>query len=130
MNPMTIHKDYLTTNFSLTTKITLTIKNSSLGVLDRTLCDKVCQWLASGQCFSPGTSVSSSNKTDCHDIAEILLKETLNTINYLPQQPKGFISIEQCLCIAFNIIWNTISQVPLSQTVSENILIIFFFFFK
>ena len=37
------HKDYLTTNSNLTTKITLTIKNSSLGVLDTTLCDKVCQ---------------------------------------------------------------------------------------
>ena len=37
------HKDYLTTNFNLTTKITLTIKNSSLGVLDTTLCDTVCQ---------------------------------------------------------------------------------------
>jgi hypothetical protein len=37
------HKDYLTTNFNLTTKITLTIKNSPLGVLDTTLCDKVCQ---------------------------------------------------------------------------------------
>jgi hypothetical protein len=30
------HKDYLTTNFNLTTKITLTIKNSLLGVLDTT----------------------------------------------------------------------------------------------
>jgi hypothetical protein len=37
------HKDYLTTNFNLTTKITLTIKNSPLGVLDTTLCDEVCQ---------------------------------------------------------------------------------------
>ena len=37
------HKDYLTTNCNLTTKTTLTIKNSSLGVLDTTLCDKVCQ---------------------------------------------------------------------------------------
>jgi hypothetical protein len=37
------HKDYLTTNFNLTTKTTLTIKNSSLGVLDTTICDKVCQ---------------------------------------------------------------------------------------
>ena len=37
------HKNYLTANFNLTTKITLTIKNSSLGVLDTTLCDKVCQ---------------------------------------------------------------------------------------
>jgi hypothetical protein len=31
------------------------------GVLDTTLCDKVCQWLAAGHWFSP---VSSTNKTD------------------------------------------------------------------
>jgi hypothetical protein len=30
--------------------------------------------------FSPGTPVSSTNKTDRHDIAEILLKVALNTI--------------------------------------------------
>ena len=29
--------------------------------------------------FSPGTLVSSTNKTDCHDITEILLKVVLNT---------------------------------------------------
>jgi hypothetical protein len=28
-----------------------------------------------------GTPVSSTNKTDCHDIADILLKVVLNTIN-------------------------------------------------
>ena len=33
-----------------------------------------------GQWFSPGTLVSSTNKTDGHDIIEILLKVTLNTI--------------------------------------------------
>ena len=47
------------------------------GVLD-TLCDKACQWLATGWWFSP---VSSINKTDHHDITEILLKVVLNTIN-------------------------------------------------
>jgi hypothetical protein len=58
--------------------------------------------LAAGQWFSP---VSSTNKADCHDITEILLKGALNTINYLPQQPSFiFIFIEQCLCIALNII--------------------------
>ena len=31
-------------------------------------------------CFFPGTPVSSTNKTDRHDITEILLKVTLNTI--------------------------------------------------
>ena len=50
------------------------------GVLDTTLCNKVCQWLAVGQWFSLGTPISS-NKTDHHDIAEILLKMALNTIN-------------------------------------------------
>ena len=51
------------------------------GVLDKTLCDKVCQWLTTGQWFSPGFLLSSTNKTDCHDITEILLKVALNTIN-------------------------------------------------
>ena len=45
------------------------------------LCDKTCQWFATGQWFSPGTLVSSTNKTDHHDITEILLKVTLNTIS-------------------------------------------------
>jgi hypothetical protein len=53
---------------------------SRRGALNTTLCDKVCQWLTTGQWFSPGTSVSSTNKTDRHDITEILLKVTLNTI--------------------------------------------------
>ena len=33
------------------------------------LCDKVCQWLATGQWFSPGLPVSSTTKTDRHDIS-------------------------------------------------------------
>jgi hypothetical protein len=37
--------------------------------------------LAAGRWFSPGTPVSSTNKTDRHDITEILLKVALNTIN-------------------------------------------------
>ena len=47
------------------------------GVINTTLCHKVCQSLEAGQWFSP---VSSINKTDCHDITEILLKVALNTI--------------------------------------------------
>ena len=34
------------------------------GILNTTLCDKVCQWLATGRWLSP---VSSTNKTDLHD---------------------------------------------------------------
>ena len=45
------------------------------------LCDKVCQWLVADQWFSLGTQVvSSTNKTDCYDMTEILLKMALNTI--------------------------------------------------
>jgi hypothetical protein len=51
------------------------------GVLDTTLCDEVCRCLVAGQWFSPGTRVSSTNKTDRHDIAEILLKVPSKTIN-------------------------------------------------
>ena len=40
------------------------------GVLDTTLCDKVCQWLATDLWFSTATPVSSTNITDCHDIIE------------------------------------------------------------
>ena len=49
------------------------------GVLNTTLCDKVCQRLVAGRWFSPGTPVSSTNKTDHNDINEILLKVALNT---------------------------------------------------
>ena len=36
--------------------------------------------IMAGQWFSSGTLVSSTNKTDSQDIAEILLKMALNTI--------------------------------------------------
>jgi hypothetical protein len=49
------------------------------GVLDTTLCDKVCKWLATGRWLSSGTPASSTNKTDRHDITAILLKVTVNT---------------------------------------------------
>ena len=57
------------------------------------LFSSICQRLAAGsvvfsfvsdlrqdQWFSPGTPIFSTNKTDRHDIAEILLKVALNTI--------------------------------------------------
>jgi hypothetical protein len=52
----------------------------SIWARSTTLCDKVCQWLATGRWFSPGRPVSSTNKTDHHDLAEILLKVELNSI--------------------------------------------------
>ena len=44
-----------------------------------------------GQWFSPGIPVSSTNKTACHYINEILLKVVLNAIN----QPKLTILFDQ-----------------------------------
>jgi len=39
---------------------------------------------------SPGTLVSSTNKTDIHDITEILLKMALSTLSQLNQPGKYF----------------------------------------
>ena len=77
------------------------------GVLDTTLCDKVCQRLATRRWFSPGTPVSS-NKTDRHDITEILLKVALSTITPNPLSSPQFdlyhVSYVLFLLLAFIII--------------------------
>jgi hypothetical protein len=81
------------------------------GVLDTTLCDTVCQWLAAGQRFSPGNPVSSINKTDLHDITEILLKVRLNTITLSLTHINSFTSvmeIPQNLAWLHNTIWKFI----------------------
>jgi hypothetical protein len=44
------------------------------GVLDTTLCDKIYQWLATGRWFFR-VLISPTNKTDSHDIAEILFDQ-------------------------------------------------------
>jgi hypothetical protein len=59
-----------------------------------TLCDKVCWWLATGRFFSPGTLVSSTNRTDHHDITEILLKVALSTINQT--KPESTLTTRTC----------------------------------
>ena len=53
----------------ITTNVRIPLRR---GVLDKMFCDKVCQWLATGRWFSPGTPVSSTNKIDLHDITEIV----------------------------------------------------------
>jgi hypothetical protein len=45
--------------------------------------DKAYQLLAHGRWFSPGSPASSTTKTGRHDIAEILLKVALSTINQI-----------------------------------------------
>ena len=59
--------------------------NTWRGVLDTTLCDTFCQLLTACWVSSPGTSVSSTNKTNPHVKTVILLKVTLNAIH----QPNG-----------------------------------------
>ena len=49
-----------------------------------TLCDKVWKWLMAGWWFSPGTTISSINKTERHHISEILLKVALDTNTLTP----------------------------------------------
>ena len=68
------------------------------GVLYTALCDKVCQWLATGRWSSPGTPVSSTNKTDVHDITKILLKVALNTTN-----PSSQSCVRVCITIKYRI---------------------------
>ena len=62
--------DGFKTTVHITTKSLEFESRSFRGVLDTTLCDKVCS----------GSPVSSTSKTDRHDITEILLKVVLNTI--------------------------------------------------
>jgi hypothetical protein len=57
--------------------------------------------------FSPSTLVSSTNKTDCHDIAEILLKVALNTIKPTNQSKVG--------CLVTNTNLDFISLLPQNE---------------
>jgi hypothetical protein len=63
-------------------------------VLDATLCDKVCHVLPTGRRFSWRTPVSTTIKTDRHDITEILLRVALNTITQT-------LTVQFLLCIDF-----------------------------
>ena len=63
-------------------------------VLNTTLCDNFSRWLATGMWFFPGTPAFSTNKTDRHDIIE-LLKVALNTITL--NQSLKYTGIIPCL---------------------------------
>ena len=58
------------------------------GVLDKILCDKVCQWLATGLWISLGTPISARK-----GVTKIFLKVVLNTS---PPMDKWWI---KCLCM-------------------------------
>jgi hypothetical protein len=81
-------------SLSITTNVVSSIPLRR-GVLDTTLCDTVCQWLAAGRWFSPSPPVSSTNKTDRHDIIEISLKVELNTITLTYQFKRKYCTIRK-----------------------------------
>jgi hypothetical protein len=57
------------------------------GVLDSTLCDKVCQWLAIGRWFSPYTTVSSLDDTRSYNLIFFLNKKDNHfQLNHLIQK--------------------------------------------
>jgi hypothetical protein len=60
--------------------------------------------LNSGRGFSPGTPASSITKTGHHDIAEILLKVALNTINQCGQHLHllTVFSVQVCFILFFH----------------------------
>ena len=91
--------------------VTTDVGSAWRGVLDTTLCNKVCQWLATGRWFPPNTPVSSTNTTCLHDIAEILLKVALNTINQT-NQPESTNSQGQTY---FHINWPYIKHLELKK---------------
>jgi hypothetical protein len=65
--------------------------------------DKFCHLLDAGRWFFPGALVSSTNKTDFHDITEIFLKVALNTIN---QPTKKVLSCDWSSSFSNSIVFN------------------------
>jgi hypothetical protein len=58
-------------------------------VFDTTSCDKVCQWPAQVQWFSPGPPVSPTNKTDHHDIIDLIFFGALTPLSAIFQLYHG-----------------------------------------
>jgi hypothetical protein len=75
------------------------LRRSVLGTI---LCDKVCQGLATDRWFSPDTPVSSTNKTDSHDITEILWKVALYTITSNPKIYRVLVREQAYTCHNWN----------------------------
>ena len=71
------------------------------------------QWLVAGRWYSLGIPVSSTNKTDCHDITEILLKVTQNTKTLtlsivrciLTYGQRKFLRMEMCNMMSLTVNW-------------------------
>ena len=87
--------------------------------------DKVYQLLAHGRWFSPGTSASSTTKTGRHDIAEILLKVALNTINQPLQKISIIVTFLSCCdrrCILRPRTWRGVLDTTLCDKVYQRLV--------
>ena len=67
----------------ITTNLSLNPVNDEVYTIQYYVVKFVSDLRQVGRLFSPGTPVSSSNKTDRHDITEILLKVALSTIDQI-----------------------------------------------
>lgn len=62
-----------------------------------------CTQYVAGQQFSPGTSASSTNNADHHDITEMLLQVGLNTITHKPNQKNTYAIYPDEMMFEYNI---------------------------
>ena len=91
-----------TTTCAITTKAaSLNPARASVNSIQKK-CDQVCQCLVADQWFSPGTPVSSTNKTDCLDVTEILLKVAVSILTLTLVQNKAQLGTNYQLVKYFN----------------------------
>jgi hypothetical protein len=69
-----LHKYYLRNIFKVPMQSVMLWVRISIRVRCTTICDKVCQWLATGRWCSLGPPVSSAKKTYRQNTREVLLK--------------------------------------------------------
>ena len=84
----------------------------------------VCQWLAAGRWFSLCTLLFSTNKTDHHDITEILLKVALNTITHPP--PPSLSVVSTWTSTSLNLLGQKETTFFLCWTSSEFVILVRF----
>ena len=101
----------------------------SIRVRCTTLCDKAYQWLTTGQWFSPGPPLSSTYKTDRHDIhvTEILLntikqtnKQKITVYYYFKVQRMFTYVLESVLSFSLKIFLSWLSNSPPNVQIKQN----------
>jgi hypothetical protein len=67
--------------------------------------------------FSPGPQISSTNKTDCHDITEILVKVVLNSIKQALYFQNGLFNVNYFFNIYSSCSWLSYNKLILKSHV-------------